>query len=202
MHAGDALTVAWRRHAAAIAAANCARVSAGDAPANPATTARAQPRKSCASAPNACASMRTAVTAVVVSTAAASMSMSTGCRDDATSAGDGEEEDIEEGSTRKDIEEGSTKRGTERRRGRWTKNPEANRGRPCTTCNVGDVRSAGSVTMRRTERRSGAETWLDEAARRGGEAVRRHERLRRQPPSFDGGLFIGSRAKVSHLQNF
>ncbi len=154
-HAGDALTVAWRRHAAAIAAANCARVSAGDAPANPATTARAQPRKSCASAPTACASMRTGGTAAVVSTAAASMSMSTGCRDDATSAGDGEEEDIEEGSTRKDIEEGSTKRGTERRRGRWTKNPEANRGRPCTTCNVGDVRSAGSVTMRRTER-SGA----------------------------------------------
>ena len=66
-------------------------------------------------------------------------------------------------------------------------------------CNVGDVRSAGSVTMRRTERRSGAETWLDEAARRGGEAVRRHERLRRQPPSFDGGLFIGTKHALHRL---
>ena len=46
--------------------------------------------------------------------------------------------------------------------------------------------------MRRTQR-SGPETWLDEAARRGGEAVRRHERLRRQPPSFDGGPFIGTK---------
>ena len=66
-------------------------------------------------------------------------------------------------------------------------------------CNVGDVRSAGSVTMRRTERRSGAETWLDEAARRGGEAVRRHERLRRPPPSFDGGLFIGTEHALHRL---
>ena len=113
MHAGGALTAVWRRHAAAIAAANCARVSAGDAPANPATTARAQARKSCASAPTACASMRTAGTTDAASTAAASMLMSTGCRDDATSAGDGKEEDIEEESTRKDIEEESTERGTE-----------------------------------------------------------------------------------------
>ena len=59
--------------------------------------------------------MRTAGTADVAPTAAASMSMRTGCRDDATSADDGKEEDIEEESARKDIEEESTnlKRGTE-----------------------------------------------------------------------------------------
>jgi len=49
--------------------------------------------------------------------------------------------------------------------------------------------------MRRWER-SGA--WLDEAARRGGGAVRRHGMLRRQPPSFDGGLFIGAKQAL-HL---
>ena len=65
-------------------------------------------------------------------------------------------------------------------------------------CNIGDVRSAGSVTMRRTER-SGAETWLDEAARRGGGAVRRHGMLRRQPPSFDGGPFIGTKHTLHRL---
>ena len=47
--------------------------------------------------------------------------------------------------------------------------------------------------------RSGAETWLDEAARRGGGAVRRHGMLRRQPPSFDGGPFIGTKHTLHRL---